>query len=66
MYFITKLPTTEKGHGMIWVRVGRLKKNAYSIAAQENWSMEKLAKTYVKVIFKILGVPLSTVLDNDN
>ena len=48
MNFVTKLPKTKGGHDMIWIIVDRFTKSTHFIVANEKWSMEKLAKAYMK------------------
>ncbi|GJZ69154.1 reverse transcriptase domain-containing protein [Tanacetum coccineum] len=50
MDFITKLPRTRSGHDAIWVVVDRLTKSAHFIAIREDFSTEKLAKTFQKAL----------------
>ena len=64
--FITNLPKTRKGYNMNWVIVDRLTKHVYFLATRETWSMEMLAKIYVKGIVKIHDVPLSFVSYRDS
>ncbi|CAH1427775.1 unnamed protein product [Lactuca virosa] len=66
MDFVTKLPRTKNGHDMIWVAVDRFTKSAHFIAANERWSMDKLANSYVKKIVRLHGVPLTIVSDRDS
>ena len=51
---------------MIWVVVDRFTKSAHFIAANEKWSMEKLANSYMKEIVRLHGVPLTIVSDRDS
>ena len=66
MDFVSKLPRTKSGNDMIWVVVDRFTKSAHFIAANEKWSMDKLANAYVKEIVRLHGVPLTIVSDRDS
>lgn len=46
--------------------MGRFTKNTYVLAANEKWSMQKLANVQVKNIVKADGVPLTIVSDRDS
>ncbi|GKF59126.1 putative reverse transcriptase domain-containing protein, partial [Tanacetum coccineum] len=48
MDFVTKLPKTQRGNYTIWVIVGRLTKSAIILPMRETYSMEKLARMYLK------------------
>ncbi|GJY45420.1 putative reverse transcriptase domain-containing protein [Tanacetum coccineum] len=50
MDFVTKLPKTQRGNYTIWVIVGRLTKSAIISPMRETYSMEKLARMYLKEI----------------
>lgn len=66
MDFITKLPRTSSGYDTIWVVVDRLTKSAHFLAIKETDKMEKLAKTYLKEIVRLHGVPISIISDRDS
>ena len=66
MDFITKLPKTSNGYDTIWVIVDRLTKSAHFLPIQENDSMDKLARLYVKEIVARHGVPISIISDRDS
>ncbi|GJR23701.1 putative reverse transcriptase domain-containing protein [Tanacetum coccineum] len=57
MDFVTKLPKTQRGNYTIWVIFGRLTKSAIISPMRETYSMEKLARMYLKEI-KALGTSL--------
>ncbi|GKC24973.1 putative reverse transcriptase domain-containing protein [Tanacetum coccineum] len=50
MDFVTKLPKTPSGYDAIWVIVNNLTKSAHFIPIRETYSMDKLAKLYIKEI----------------
>ncbi|GKC39906.1 putative reverse transcriptase domain-containing protein [Tanacetum coccineum] len=56
MDFVTKLPKTQRGNDTIWVIVDRLTKSAIILPMRETYSMEKLARMYLKE--KALGTSL--------
>ena len=66
MDFITKLPRTASGCDTIWVIVDRLTKSAHFLPINETDKMEKLAKTYIKEIVRLHGVPISIISDRDS
>ncbi|GJS03169.1 putative reverse transcriptase domain-containing protein [Tanacetum coccineum] len=66
MDFITKLPKTSNRHETIWVIVDRLTKSAYFIPTRETYSMETLARLYIKEIVFRHGVPISIISDHDS
>ncbi len=66
MDFITKLPKTASGSDTIWVIVDRLTKSAHFLPIKETDKMEKLAKTYIKEIVRLHGVPISIISDRDS
>ena len=66
MDFVGGLPRTRAGHDKVWVIVDRLTKTARFIPMNETWSMDKLAKAYVKYIVKYHGVAQDIVSDRDS
>ncbi|GJR33509.1 putative reverse transcriptase domain-containing protein, partial [Tanacetum coccineum] len=60
MDFVTKLPKTQRGNNTIWVIVDRLTKSAIISPMRETYSMEKLARMYLKErsLQKALGTSL--------
>jgi hypothetical protein len=65
MDFIVGLPKTPSGHDSIWVIVDRLTKSAHFIPVKITFSLEKLAKLYIKEIVSLHGVPLRIASDRD-
>ena len=55
MDFVTGLPRTQSGHDSIWVIIDRLTKSAHFLLIKKTFSMEKLAKLYVKDIIRLHG-----------
>lgn len=62
---MTGLPNTPRGHDAIWVIFYRLTKSAHFIQINISFSMKKLEETYIHVIVKLHGVPLSIMPDRD-
>lgn len=65
MDFVTGLPRTSAGYDAIWVIVDRLTKVAAFIPVKKTFSLERLAKLYVREIVANYGVLLSIVSDRD-
>jgi hypothetical protein len=65
MDFITKLPRTQSDHDSIWVIVDRLTKSAHFLPIKENYSMDRLARLYLKEIISRHGAPISIISDRD-
>jgi hypothetical protein len=65
MDFVQGLPTTPPGNDSIWVIVDRLTKSAHFIPVKSKFSLERLAKLYVKEIVSLHGVPRRIVSDRD-
>jgi hypothetical protein len=65
MDFIVGLPKTPSGNDSIWVIVDRLTKSAHFIPVKITFSLEKLAKLYIKEIVSLHGVPLRIASDRD-
>jgi hypothetical protein len=65
MDFVTKLPRTQADHDSIWVIVDRLTKSAHFLPIKENYSMERLARLYLKEIISRHEAPISIISDRD-
>ena len=65
MDFIMGLPLTSSGHNAIWVIVDRLTKSAHFLAIAAEYSLERLARIYMKEIVRLHGIPNSIVSDRD-
>jgi len=61
-----KLPRTKTGNDQVWVIVDRLTKTARFIPLNKTWSMEKLARAYVKHVVRHHGVAQDIVSDRDS
>ena len=65
MDFISRFPRTPRHNEIIWVIMNRLTKSAHFIPLKGRTMMEHLAKTYVREIVRLQGVPASIVSDRD-
>ncbi|GAB2290451.1 hypothetical protein Dimus_038102 [Dionaea muscipula] len=65
MDFVTGLPTTRNGHDAVWVIVDRLTKSAYFLPVKVTFSLERLARLYMREIIRLHGTPVSIVSDRD-
>ncbi|GJU41456.1 putative reverse transcriptase domain-containing protein [Tanacetum coccineum] len=65
MDFVTKLPKTATGQDTIWVIVDRLTKSAHFLPMQEDDTLEKLTRQYLKEVVSRLGVPVSIISNRD-
>lgn len=61
--FVVGLPRTPKRHDAIWIIIDRLMKRAHFLPIGEIYSLERLAKIYIKEIVRLHGVPSSIVSD---
>ena len=65
MDFVSALPITQSGNEVIWVIVDHLTKSAHFIPLRIGYTMEKLAKLYIREIVRLHGIPLSIVSNHD-
>ena len=65
MDFVVGLPLTRRKHDSVWVIVYRLTKSAYFLPVRTDYSLEKLAKLYIKEIVRLHGIPVSIISDRD-
>ena len=65
MDFISSLPRTISGNDVVWVIVDHLTKSAHFLAIRVVFSLEKLAKLYIKEIVRLHGVLMTIVSDRD-
>ncbi|KAI4387241.1 hypothetical protein MLD38_005086 [Melastoma candidum] len=63
--FVTNLPRGGRNMDSVWVVVDRLTTSAHSIHIQINWSLESLAKLYIKEIVIYHGVPHTITSNRD-
>ena len=65
MDFVLGFPLTQQKHDSVWVIVNKLTKLTHFIPVRMDYSMDRLAKLYVKEIVRLHGVPLSIMSDRD-
>ena len=65
MDFLVGLPLTRRKHDSVWVVADRLTKLAHFLPVRTDYSLEKLAELYIKVIVRVHGIPISIILDQD-
>ncbi|GAB2284509.1 hypothetical protein Dimus_039673 [Dionaea muscipula] len=65
MDFVTGLPTTRNGHDSVWVIVDRLTKSAHFLPVKVTFSLERLARLYIREIIRLHGAPVTIVSDRD-
>ena len=65
MDFVVRLPLTGRKNDSIWVVVDRLMKSAHFLPVRTDYSLDKLAKLYIKKIVWLHGIPVSIILDRD-
>ena len=65
MDFVSGFPLTQQKHDSVWVIVDKLTKYAHFIPVRMDYSMDQLAKLYVKEIIRWHDVPLSIMSDRD-
>jgi transposase InsO family protein len=63
MYFITGLPTTQKGNDSIWVIVDRLTKSAHFLPVKTAFRPPQYAEKYIAEIVRLHGIPKTIVCD---
>ena len=65
MDFVVKLPLTRRKHDSVWVVVDRLTKSTHFLSVRTNYSLDKLAKLYIKKIVCLHGILVSIISDRD-
>ena len=65
MDFVSGFPLTQQKHDSVWVIVDKLTKYTHFIPVKMEYSMDQLAKLYVKEIVRWHDVPLSIMSDRD-
>ena len=61
MDFVVGLPLTRRKHDSVWVVVDRLSKLAHFLPVRTDYSLNKLAKLYIKEIVRLHGIPISII-----
>ena len=62
---MTILPRTRSGNDTIWVIVERLTKSSVVIPIKDTWKKKQLAKTYIRHVVRLHGVPRDIIVDRD-
>ena len=65
MDFVTGLLNTSKGYNAFWAVVGRLTKTSHFIPIRDDFSLDQLARLYIKEVIRLHGTPLSIISDRD-
>ena len=65
MDFVVGLPVTGRKHDSVWVVVDRLTKSAHFLPVRTDYSLDKIAKLYIKEIVRLHGIPVSIISDRD-
>ena len=65
MDFVVGLLGTQQGHNVVWVIADRLTKSAHFLPIKVSYSLDKLAKIYIKEVVRLHGVPFSIISDRD-
>ena len=61
MDFITGLPRTNRGHDSVWVVVDMLTKLVNFIPTRKDVKSHKLARLFIKHLYRLNGVPIDSV-----
>ena len=65
MDFVVGLPLIGRRHDSVLVIVDRLTKSAHFLPVRTDYSLDKLAKLYIKEIVRLHGIPVSNIPDRD-
>ena len=65
MDFVTQLPRTLQRQDAVWVIVDRRTKSAHFLAVRMTFTLEEFYRLYIREIFRLHGVLVSTVSDRD-
>ena len=65
MDFVVGLPLTGRKYDSIWVVVDRLTKLTHFLPVRTDYSLDNLAKLYIKEIVQLHGIPVSIISDRD-
>ncbi|MCO5593967.1 hypothetical protein L7F22_047986 [Adiantum nelumboides] len=65
MDFIFDLPRTQNGHDGIWTFIDRFSKLAHFVPVKKTAKPDHLARLFVAQIFRLHGMPETTVSDRD-
>ncbi|XP_017639915.1 uncharacterized protein LOC108481268 [Gossypium arboreum] len=65
MDFVTGLPLSTSKKNAIWVIVDQLTMSTHFIAVRTDWSLQRLAETYIREIVRLHGILVSVISDRD-
>ena len=65
MDFIIGLPRTNHGHNLVWVVVERLTKLVKFIPNWKDMKIPKLARLFIKHLYRLYAMPVDIVFDGD-
>ena len=65
MDFVVDFPSTHINHDAIWVIMDRIIKSAHFLAIRSTFSLERFARLYINEIFKLHGVSVSIMSNQD-
>ena len=65
MDFVVGLPLIGRKHDSVWVVVDRLTKSSHFLPMRTDYSLDKLAKLYIKEIVWLHRIPISIISDRD-
>ena len=63
MDFMVGLPMIGRKHDSVCVVVDRLTKSTHFLLGRTDYSLDKLAKLYIREIVRLHGIPISIILD---
>lgn len=65
MEFVSSLSRIVRGHDSVWVIVDRLTKTTHFIPIHKKYSIDRLARLYIREVVRLHGVPVSIVSNKD-
>ena len=65
MDFVTHLPRTSRKHNAVLVIMNRLTKSTHFLAVWMTFTLEEFCKLYIREIFRLHGVSVSIVSNQD-
>ena len=65
MDFVVGLPVTRRKHDSVWVMVDQLTKSTHFLPVRTDYSLDKLAKLYIREIVRLHGIPILIISDRD-
>ena len=65
MDFVVGLPVIRRKHDSVWVVVDGLTKSAHFLPVRTDYSLDKLAKLYIREIVRLHGILISIISDRE-